>query len=425
MFRKLLVANRGEVACRVMRTCRELGIKSVAVYSSVEANSLHAGLADESYPLPDTDTPSDGYLDVDAMVELALRARADAIHPGYGFMSESPEFARACVKAGIGFVGPPARVIEAMANKREARVVIARLGVQVLPGTTVPLDGSVDIGSHARAIGYPLIVKASNGGGGIGLAMVPGPDRLERALKRASSTARRAFASDDLYLERYVPDARHVEVQVFGDGHGTLLHMYERECSVQRRHQKLIEETPSPGLPEETRIAMTDAALTAAQGIGYEGAGTIEFLLAPDGEFFFLEANTRLQVEHGITEMTVGVDMVQQQISVASGARLGLSQAQIVPRGHAIECRIYAEDPETFLPSPGTITVWQMPRGDGVRDDTGLRLGDEVTPHFDPLLAKVMAWAESRPEAIDKVAAALQRTRVEGVRTNIPFLLKA
>ena len=424
-FKKLLIANRGEVACRVMRTCREMGIRTVAVYSAVEANSVHAELADESYPLPDTGTPSDGYLDVDGMVELAVRARADAVHPGYGFMSENPEFARACEKAGIAFVGPPARVIEAMANKREARAAIARLGVPVLPGTTATLDGTADIGSYAQSIGYPLMVKASNGGGGIGLAMVPDPDRLERALKRARSTARRAFASDDLYLERYVPDSRHVEVQVVGDGHGTMLHLYERECSVQRRHQKLIEETPSPGLPEETRDAMTDAALTAARGIGYEGVGTFEFLLAPDGAFYFLEANTRLQVEHGITEMTVGVDMVEQQISVASGTPLGLSQAQIATRGHAIECRIYAEDPETFLPSPGTVTAWQMPRGDGVRVETGIRMGDEVTPHFDPLLAKVMAWAESRSEAIDKLTSALEQTRVEGVKTNVPFLLRA
>jgi acetyl/propionyl-CoA carboxylase alpha subunit len=244
-------------------------------------------------------------------------------------------------------------------------------------------------------------------------------------MRRASSTARRAFASDDLYLEKYVPDARHVEVQVLADGHGAVLHMYERECSVQRRHQKIIEETPAPGLPEETRAAMTDAALSAARGIGYEGVGTFEFLLAPDGAFYFLEANTRIQVEHGITEMTVGLDMVAQQISVASGAPLELSQAQIVPRGHAIECRIYAEDPETFLPSPGTLTEWQMPQGDDVRVDTGLRGEDEVTPHFDPLLAKVMVWAETRPEAIAKATGALQQTRVEGVKTNIPFLLRA
>ena len=286
MFDKILVANRGEVACRVIRACRELGIKTVAVYSSVEAHSLHVELADEPYPLGDTGRPSEGYLDVAALVGLARRSHADAIHPGYGFLSENPEFARACRNAGIVFVGPPAEVMEAMANKREARAAIARLGIQVLPGTTAPFDGATDVASHARA-------------------------------------------------------------------------------------------------------------------------------------------NTRLQVEHGITEMAVGLDIVKQQISVASGAPLEHSQAEIAPYGHAIECRIYAEDPQTFLPSPGTLAIWQMPQGDGVRVDTGLRQGDEVTPHFDPLLAKVMGWAKSRPEAISKVTEALQQTRIEGVRTNIPFLLKA
>lgn len=425
MFRKVLIANRGEIACRVIRTCRELGIQTVAVYTSAEPRSLYAEMADEAYLLPEESMPAASYLNIDSMVDAARSTNADAIHPGYGFLSENPNFARACENAGIVFIGPPGDVIEAMANKRLARQQLTQLGVPVLPGTTVHLDGDAVIEEAALELGLPLMVKASEGGGGIGLSFVEDSARLARAVSRARSTAQRAFGSTDIYLEKYIRGARHVEVQVLADQRGNCLHLYERECSVQRRHQKLIEETPSPALTTDQRQQLVDSALIAARGIGYQNAGTFEFILAPDGDFYFLEANTRLQVEHGVTELTTGIDLVEHQLRVAVGQPLDMSQSDVSQKGHSIECRVYAEHPETFLPSPGTITSWSAPEGDHVRVDSAMREGDEVTTFFDPLLAKVLVLQDTRHQAIDAMIQALASFVIEGVTTNVPFLIKA
>lgn len=424
-IQKILVANRGEIACRVLRACKSLGIRSVAVYSRIEKSSLHVEMADEAYPVPEHEMPGYGYLDIDGLVAIGAKAGVDAIHPGYGFLSENPNFARASIAAGIAFIGPPAKVISSMANKREARETLRGLGVPVLSGTSGSLDGSADIEEQAQAIGYPVMVKASEGGGGIGLGIIPGPERLSRALRRAGSASNRAFGSDDLYLEKYISDARHVEVQVLGDEHGNVIHLFERECSVQRRHQKLIEETPAPLFSNSQRAAITEAALTAARGIGYQNAGTFEFLVDPDGKFYFLETNTRLQVEHGITEMTTGFDLVEQQIRVASGEPLDITQSDIRPQGHSLEVRICAEDPDSFLPSPGLLSDWSIPSGDGIRVESGVRAGDEVSSYFDPLIAKILIHADGRSAAIDKMLSTLRNARIEGIKTNVPFHIKA
>ena len=397
----------------------------MAVYSRIEKSSLHVEMADEAYPMPEHEMPGYGYLDIAGLVAIGAKAGVDAIHPGYGFLSENPNFARASVEAGIAFIGPPAEVISSMANKREARETLRGLGVPVLSGTSGSLDGSADIEEQAQAIGYPVMVKASEGGGGIGLGIIPGPERLSRALRRAGSASNRAFGSDDLYLEKYIPDARHVEVQVLGDKHGNVIHLFERECSVQRRHQKLIEETPAPLFSNSQRAAITEAALTAARGIGYQNAGTFEFLVDPDGKFYFLETNTRLQVEHGITEMTTGFDLVEQQIRVASGEPLDITQSDIRPQGHSLEVRICAEDPDSFLPSPGLLSDWSIPSGDGIRVESGVRAGDEVSSYFDPLIAKILIHADGRSAAIDKMLSTLRNARIEGIKTNVPFHIKA
>lgn len=397
----------------------------MAVYSRIEKSSLHVEMADEAYPVPEHEMPGYGYLDIAGLVAIGAKAGVDAIHPGYGFLSENPNLARASVEAGIAFIGPPAEVISSMANKREARETLRGLGVPVLSGTSGSLDGSADIEEQAQAIGYPVMVKASEGGGGIGLGIIPGPERLSRALRRAGSASNRAFGSDDLYLEKYIPDARHVEVQVLGDEHGNVIHLFERECSVQRRHQKLIEETPAPLFSNSQRAAITEAALTAARGIGYQNAGTFEFLVDPDGKFYFLETNTRLQVEHGITEMTTGFDLVEQQIRVASGEPLDITQSDIRPQGHSLEVRICAEDPDSFLPSPGLLSDWSIPSGDGIRVESGVRAGDEVSSYFDPLIAKILIHADGRSAAIDKMLSTLRNARIEGIKTNVPFHIKA
>lgn len=397
----------------------------MAVYSRIEKSSLHVEMADEAYPVPEHEMPGYGYLDIAGLVAIGAKAGVDAIHPGYGFLSENPNFARASVEAGIAFIGPPAEVISSMANKREARETLRGLGVPVLSGTSGSLDGSADIEEQAQAIGYPVMVKASEGGGGIGLGIIPGPERLSRALRRAGSASNRAFGSDDLYLEKYIPDARHIEVQVLGDKHGNVIHLFERECSVQRRHQKLIEETPAPLFSNSQRAAITEAALTAARGIGYQNAGTFEFLVDPDGKFYFLETNTRLQVEHGITEMATGFDLVEQQIRVASGEPLDITQSDIRPQGHSLEVRICAEDPDSFLPSPGLLSDWSIPSGDGIRVESGVRAGDEVSSYFDPLIAKILIHADGRSAAIDKMLSTLRNARIEGIKTNVPFHIKA
>ena len=423
MFKKTLIANRGEIACRIIRTCRRLGIETVAVYSDAEGRPLHADLADEAVMLADSQNPVSGYLDIETMVGIARQAGAQAVHPGYGFLSENARFAEACAESGIVFVGPPTEVIRLMGNKREARRKLEESGVPVLPGTEVSLDGVEDMQAAASTVGFPLMVKASEGGGGIGMQLVAGPERLDRSVRRARSSSRRAFGSEDMYFERFIPDARHVEVQVIADADGVSSHLWERECSVQRRHQKVIEEAPSPSISESARERLLAAAVKAAESVGFRNVGTFEFLVDQDDDFYFLEANTRLQVEHGTTEMVTGVDIVEQQLRIAAGLATDVRPAPV--NGHAIECRIYAEDPETFVPSPGKLEEFEIPEGDGLRVDTGFRAGDEVSSFFDPLLAKLIAWGKSRDAATALMCEALAETRIAGIKTNVPTLLRA
>ena len=423
MFKKVLIANRGEIACRIIRTCRRLGIETVAVYSDAEGRPLHAELADEAVLLPDSPNPVSGYLDVETMIGIALKVGAEAVHPGYGFLSENPRIAEACAESGIVFVGPPTEVIRLMGNKREARRKLEESGVPVLPGTAVSLDGVEDMQTAAATVGFPLMVKASEGGGGIGMQLVAGPERLDRSVRRARSSSRRAFGSEDMYFERYIPDARHVEVQIVAGSDGVSSHLWERECSVQRRHQKVIEEAPSPSISESARERLLAVAVKASESVGFRNVGTFEFLVDQDDEFYFLEANTRLQVEHGTTEMVTGVDIVEQQLRIAAGLATDVRPAPV--NGHAIECRIYAEDPETFVPSPGKLEEFEIPEGDGLRVDTGFRAGDEVSSFFDPLLAKLIAWGKSRDAATALMCEALAETRIAGIKTNVPTLLRA
>ena len=423
VFSKLLIANRGEIACRIIRTCRRLGIETVAVYSGAEGHPLHADLANEAVLLPDSPNPVSGYLDIEAMVGIARQVGAEAVHPGYGFLSENSRFAEACAESGIVFVGPPTEVIRLMGNKREARRRLAESGVPVLPGTEVSLDGVDDLQAAAATVGFPLMVKASEGGGGIGMQLVAGPERLDRSVRRARSSSRRAFGSEDMYFERFIPDARHVEVQIIADADGVSSHLWERECSVQRRHQKVIEEAPSPSISEAARERLLASAVQAAESVGFRNVGTFEFLVDQNDDFYFLEANTRLQVEHGVTEMVTDVDIVEQQLGIAAGLATDVRPAPV--SGHAIECRIYAEDPETFVPSPGVLTEFEIPAHDGIRLDTGFRAGDEVSSFFDPLLAKLIAWGESRDAAVALMRRALTKTRIAGIKTNVPTLLRA
>ena len=423
MFEKVLIANRGEIACRISRTCRRLGVETVAVYSSAEGWPMHAEVADQAVALPELSNPVAGYLDIDSVIAAARRTGADAIHPGYGFLSENADFARACADAGLAFVGPSPDVIRLMGNKREARRMLAEAGLPVLAGTAISLDATDDVGTQAAAIGFPLMVKASEGGGGIGMQVVNDPARLDRAITRTRSTSRRAFGSVDVYLERFVPDARHIEVQIVADADGKCSHLWERECSVQRRHQKVIEEAPSPSISDAAREKLITAAVESAKSVGYTNVGTFEFLVDPDDNFYFLEANTRLQVEHGTTEAVTGVDIVEQQLRIAAGLSTDPQPAPI--SGHSVECRIYAEDPETFFPSPGELTAFDIPVVEGLRVDTGFRAGDEVSSHFDPMLAKLIAWGATRDEAIALMSDVLAETCVSGVKTNIPALLKA
>ena len=423
MFKKVLIANRGAIACRVIRTCRQLGVETVVVYSPAEGSPLHVELADEAVALPDTVSPVAGYLDIGAVVEAAVGTGADAIHPGYGFLLENPAFARACQEAGIVFVGPSAETIRLAGNKREARRRLAQYGVPVLPGTEVAFDDDADLASQAELVGYPLIVKASEGGGGIGMNLVREPGQLERAVRRTRSSPGRAFGSREVYLDRYVPDARHVEVQIVADTDGIVTHLWERECSAQRRHQKVIEEAGSPSITEATRERLISSSMLAAREIGYTNVGTFEFIVDADDRPYFIEANARIQVEHGTTEMVTGVDIVEQQLRIAAGDGVSIGVEPV--KGHSIQCRIYAEDPETFIPSPGILDVFQLPEMNGLRVETGFREGDVVSSHFDPLLAKLIAWGETRDGAISLMEEALSQTRVEGVKSNVPALEKA
>ena len=423
MFTKILIANRGEIACRIIRTCRRFGIPTLAIHSAAEGNPLHAELADQAVLLPDSPNPIASYLDVANIISIAQANDADTIHPGYGLLSENPDLADACAQSGVTFVGPPSDVIRLMGNKREARRRIADAGVPVLPGAELASDTADEVESAAQSVGYPLMVKASEGGGGIGMQIVSDPRRLSRAVSRTRSSARRAFGSEDVYLERFIPDARHVEVQIVGDSSGLASHLWERECSVQRRHQKVIEEAPSPSISQATRDRLTAVAARAAQTVGYRNVGTFEFLLDQNDDFYFIEANTRLQVEHAVTEMITGIDIVERQLRIAAGEPTPSESPAI--RGHSIQCRIYAEDPDTFIPSPGTLEQFHIPHLDGLRVDTGFRAGDEVSSYFDPLLAKAISWGETREESISRMIRALDQTQISGLKTNVPTLRAA
>jgi acetyl-CoA carboxylase biotin carboxylase subunit len=423
VFRKVLVANRGEVARRVFRTCRRLGIATVAVYSDADRDAPHARDADEAVrigPAP----ARESYLNIEAILDAARRTGAEAVHPGYGFLSENWRFAEACRQAGVVFIGPPAEIIRAMGDKTEARRLMAAAGVPVVPGSPGPVADAEAAAAAAAALGFPILLKAAAGGGGIGMVRVARPEDLPVALAQARRRAEAAFGDGAVYLERFLERPRHVEVQVFGDGE-RVVHLHERECSVQRRHQKLVEEAPATGLSPEVRTALAQAALRGARAIGYVSAGTLEFLVEPSGQFYFLEMNTRLQVEHGVTEEVTGLDLVEAQLRVAAGEPLRWRQEEIRLHGAAVECRIYAEDPERgFLPAPGTITHLRLPEGPGIRVEAGVAEGTPVPVYYDPLLLKLIAHGATREQALARMAAALEDLRVEGVPTTAGFLLR-
>ncbi|HVF46100.1 MAG TPA: acetyl-CoA carboxylase biotin carboxylase subunit [Pyrinomonadaceae bacterium] len=422
MFQKILIANRGEIACRVIRACREMGIATVGVFSDVDRDSLHVRMADEAFHIGPAPS-SESYLRWEKIIEVAIAANAEAIHPGYGFLSENAEFVRDVNKAGIVFIGPPPEAMEAMGGKISARKIAIEAGVPVVPGTTEPLRSYEDARETAASFGYPVMLKASAGGGGKGMRLVIEESELRSALESSQSEALASFANDAVYIEKAIVRPRHIEIQVFSDTHGNHVHLGERECSIQRRHQKVIEEAPSPINSAELRAEMGECAVKVAAAVGYVGAGTVEFLLSDiDRSFYFLEMNTRLQVEHPVTELVTGIDLVREQISVASGNALSFSQNDVVLRGHAIECRVYAEDPQNnFLPSPGRITRLKLPQGPGVRDDGGVYEGAEVSIYYDPMISKFAVLGRDRAEAVDRMRRALREYEIAGIKTTLSF----
>jgi acetyl-CoA carboxylase biotin carboxylase subunit len=422
---KVLVANRGEIAVRIMRACRELRLPTVAVYSNSDRVAPHVRAADEAIGLG-ADAPGETYLRIDKLIDAARQSRAEAIHPGYGFLAENAEFAQACQDAGLCWVGPSAKVIALLGGKTAARQAAKEAGVPVVPGTESPLgDGMTDeeIADTAATVGYPLFVKAVAGGGGKGMRLVRAGSALVGAVQAARSEAASAFGDPSVYLERSVSPARHIEVQILADQHGRVVPFVERECSVQRRHQKVVEESPSIAVSPETRLALTSAAAALAEGVGYTNAGTVEFLLDSEEQFYFLEMNTRLQVEHPVTEMVTGIDLVQWQLRIAQGERLTVDADQMLePRGHAIECRIYAEDPDAgFLPSPGHIRYLRRPAGPGIRDDSGVEEGFDIPVFYDSMISKLIAWGDNRSAAMARLERALSEYGVGGVKTTLPF----
>jgi acetyl-CoA carboxylase biotin carboxylase subunit len=424
-IRKVLVANRGEIACRVIRACRELDLATVAVYSEADRGAVHARLADQAVAIGPAPA-RESYLVVERIVDAVKQTGADAVHPGYGFLSENAAFAEAVAAAGATFVGPPPSAIRAMGGKTAARALMQAAGVPVVPGDNGEGGRGFATLAEARAaaarIGYPVMLKAAAGGGGRGMRLVDGDDKLEGALAGAKREAKAAFGDDTIYLEKAIVRPRHIEIQVFGDEHGGAVHLYERDCSIQRRNQKVIEESPSPALDDDTCAKMGEVAVRAARSVGYVGAGTVEMLFdSATRGFYFLEMNTRLQVEHPVTELVTGVDLVRWQLAVAEGERLPLAQGEIPRRGAAIECRVYAEDPVKFLPSPGTITSLRVPSGPGIRDDSGVAAGSVISVHYDPMISKLNAWADTRAAAIGRMRRALAEYHVGGIRTNLPF----
>jgi acetyl-CoA carboxylase biotin carboxylase subunit len=422
LFRKILIANRGEIAVRVIRACKELGITSAAVYSEADKVSLHTTSADESYHIG-APPAAESYLNKKKIIELAKRINADAIHPGYGFFSENADFIQAVEEAGITFIGPSSKSVMMMGSKTEARTLMSKHKVPIVPGTTKPIQ-SIDEGLHlAKNIGYPVLLKAAAGGGGKGMRKISSADEFASSYEAVKREALKSFANDDIYIEKYIQNPRHIEVQIFGDKLGNYVHLFERECSIQRRHQKIIEEAPSSFVDNDTREKITTAAINAARACGYYNAGTIEFLMDANKNFYFLEMNTRIQVEHPVTEMITGKDLLKEQISVAAGNPLSFSQSELKITNHAIEARIYAEDPQNnFLPSTGDIINYTAPSGPGVRVDSGIRRGSKVTVYYDPLLAKLVCWDSNRAAAIKKALRALGEYHISGVTNNAEFL---
>ena len=423
MFKKILIANRGEVALRIIFACRELGIRTVAVYSEADENSLHVRFADEEVCIGPARS-ADSYLNVPNIITAAEVTGADAIHPGYGFLSESVNLAEVCEACHIKFIGPHPQVIRLMGDKARARRVMKKAGVPILPGSDGPIESEDKAIKAAKDIGYPVIIKATAGGGGRGMRVVRAASEVSHAFKTAQREAEAAFGIGDVYLEKYVESPRHIEFQVLGDHHGSVIHLGERECSIQRRHQKLLEESPSPALSEKMRRRMGGVVIDAAKAVQYTNAGTFEFLMDSDGRFYFMEANTRLQVEHPVTETVTGVDIVKEQIRIAAGERLSFKQGEVTFTGHSIECRINAEDPETFAPSPGLIHVFSVPGGPGVRIDTFAHSDCTVSPYYDSLIAKVIVHGRDRQEAIARMRRTLEMTVIEGIKTTIPLHLR-
>ena len=423
MFKKILIANRGEIALRVIVACRELGIRTVAVYSEPDENSLHVRFADEDVCIGPARS-ADSYLNVPAIISAAEITGADAIHPGYGFLSESSYLAEVCEACHIRFIGPDPNVIKLMGDKARARRAMKKAGVPMLPGSDGPVENDEKALKWARDIGYPVIIKAVAGGGGRGMRVVRVPAEMSNALRTAQREAEAAFGVGDVYIEKYLENPRHIEFQVLGDHHGNLVHLGERECSIQRRHQKILEESPSVALSDKVRRKMGGVVVDAAKAVQYTNAGTFEFLMDGEGKFYFMEVNTRLQVEHPVTEMVTGIDIVKEQIRIAAGHRLSARQSEVTFTGHAIECRINAEDPETFSPSPGLIHGFSMPGGPGVRVDTYAHAECTVSPYYDSLLAKIIAHGRDRHEAIARMRRTLEMTVIEGIKTSVPLHLK-
>ena len=421
MFKRILIANRGEIAVRIIRACREMGIRTVAVYSQADRNAVHVGLADEAVCIGKAEA-SDSYLNMERIISAAIAVGAEAIHPGFGFLSENAEFVQMCEQHHITFIGPSSELISRMGNKSEAKKTMKQAGVPVVPGTEEPVYDLEEAKREAERIGYPVMIKASSGGGGKGMRIARSREEFAVSFQAAQQESIRAFADDSMYLERYVQNPRHVEVQIMADKYGQVFQLGERDCSIQRRHQKMIEESPSPALTDEIRKKIRSTAVQAAKVVNYESAGTIEFLLDDSGEFFFMEMNTRIQVEHPVSELISGVDLIREQIMVAAGEALSVAQEDILFRGHAIECRINAEDPiRGFLPCPGTITHLHLPGGNGVRIDTAIYEGYQIPPNYDSMLVKVITYDRDRKTAIRKMIRALDEMEIEGVETNLEF----
>jgi acetyl-CoA carboxylase biotin carboxylase subunit len=420
LFRKILIANRGEIALRIIWACRELGIRTVAVHSTADSDSLHVKFADEEVCIGPP-ANKDSYLNISAVISAAEITGAEAIHPGYGFLAESAHFAEVCRECGLNFIGPSPDVIRMMGEKAEARRTMQEAGVPTLPGSDGLVDGLEDAGAIADRVGYPILIKAAAGGGGRGMRIVHDPSELEPSFEAARTEAGSAFGVPDVYIEKFLSEPRHVEFQVMGDTHGNLVHLFERECSIQRRHQKLVEESPSTALDDDLRGRMAAAAVKAARAARYVNAGTVEFLLGPDGDFFFIEMNTRIQVEHPVTEMVTGIDLIKEQIRVAAGEPISFTQDDVVSSGHAIECRINAEDPDTHRPCPGRIQALHLPGGPGIRVDTASYAEAVIPPYYDSMIAKVIAHGNTRGEAILRMRRALESFVVEGIKTNVPL----